>query len=217
MKNQIIFRPIIKKDYLAIEKIIREAWHYDEFCTSKIAKLLSKIFLSSCLSNQTFTLVALLKEQPIGIIMGKNIKKHKCPFKYRVKQGFNIFNLLIRKEGRKTAKIFKAVNNIDKVLLQQTNQDYQGELSFFAIDAQYRGLGLGKELFNLLISYMQEQQINRFYLYTDTSCNYHFYEHLGMMRRVEQTHCFKINNEKNVMHFFIYDYLCKKTVSTETV
>lgn len=64
---------------------------------------------------------------------------------------------------------------------------------------------------------MQEQQINRFYLYTDTSCNYHFYEHLGMMRRVEQTHCFKINNEKNVMHFFIYDYLCKKTVSTETV
>ena len=29
MKNQIIFRPIIKKDYLAIEKIIREAWHYD--------------------------------------------------------------------------------------------------------------------------------------------------------------------------------------------
>ncbi len=47
MKNQIIFRPIIKKDYLAIEKIIREAWHYDEFCTSKIAKLLSKIFLSS--------------------------------------------------------------------------------------------------------------------------------------------------------------------------
>lgn len=106
MKNQIIFRPIIKKDYLAIEKIIREAWHYDEFCTSKIAKLLSKIFLSSCLSNQTFTLVALLKEQPIGIIMGKNIKTHKCPFKYRVKQGFNIFNLLIRKEGRKTAKIF---------------------------------------------------------------------------------------------------------------
>ena len=77
MKNQIIFRPIIKKDYLAIEKIIREAWHYDEFCTSKIAKLLSKIFLSSCLSNQTFTLVALLKEQPIGIIMGKNIKTHK--------------------------------------------------------------------------------------------------------------------------------------------
>lgn len=79
MKNQIIFRPIIKKDYLAIEKIIREAWHYDEFCTSKIAKLLSKIFLSSCLSNQTFTLVALLKEQPIGIIMGKNIKHINVP------------------------------------------------------------------------------------------------------------------------------------------
>ena len=81
-------------------------------------------------------------------------------------------------------------------MLHQTNQDYQGELSFLQLMGWYRGLGLGKELFNLLISYMQEQQINRFYLYTDTSCNYHFYEHLGMMRRVEQTHCFKITMKK---------------------
>ena len=61
MKNQIIFRPIIKKDYLAIEKIIREAWHYDEFCTSKIAKLLSKIFLSSCFKQSNFYACCLAK------------------------------------------------------------------------------------------------------------------------------------------------------------
>ena len=39
------------KDFKALENIIRETWHYDEFSSPKTATKLAKVFLSSCLTN----------------------------------------------------------------------------------------------------------------------------------------------------------------------
>ena len=84
--------------------------------------------------------------------------------------------------------------------------DFQGEVSFFAIDENYRGLGIGKNLFESLLYYMKEQNIQQFYLFTDTSCNYGFYEHQGMRREHEKSLTMDIANQKQVMKFFIYSY-----------
>ena len=46
-------------------------------------------------------------------------------------------------------------------------------------------------------------------MFTDTSCNYGFYEHQGMRRRCEKEHLFHINGKAASMRFFIYD--CKRT------
>ena len=206
MKNQIIFRPIIKKDYLAIEKIIREAWHYDEFCTSKIAKLLSKIFLSSCLSNQTFTLVALLKEQPIGIIMGKNISEHKCPAHLSIRQRQSMEDLCATQEGRDAAEFYKTISEIDDTLLKQCEKTYQGEVAFFVVNAEYRGLGIGSKLFDAVLSYMKQEEIHDFYLFTDTSCNFSFYEYKEMKRQQVIKHQFTVQGKSFEFAFFLYDY-----------
>ena len=42
-------------------------------------------------------------------------------------------------------------------------------------------------------------------MFTDTSCNYGFYEHQGMKRRLEKKHVFNIKGQQAVMNFFIYD------------
>ena len=74
------------------------------------------------------------------------------------------------------------------------------------IDENYRGLGIGKNLFESLLYYMKEQNIQQFYLFTDTSCNYGFYEHQGMRREHEKSLTMDIANQKQVMKFFIYSY-----------
>lgn len=61
-------------------------------------------------------------------------------------------------------------------------------------------------LFQTALEYMKAQKINEFYLFTDTSCNYGFYEHQGMKRRCEQEHAFNINGQVVKMNFFIYDF-----------
>lgn len=198
-------RPFQKEDSPILEEIIRKTWHYDDFCSPKTAGKLAKIFLLSCLANQTFSRVAISDGVPVGILLGKNSAVHKCPLRCRLKQIFSIFSLLLSREGRNTAKIFQTVNGIDQQLLQESSLSYPAELALFAVDPSCRGKGIGTMLFQSFLDYLREHHLDSFYLYTDTSCNYGFYEHQGMKRRCEKSKSFHIKGQNAKMHFFIYD------------
>lgn len=206
MNEQIILREYQKTDHQALENIVREAWKYDRFCSPKTAAKMAKVYLSSCLTNQTFTKVAEINGEPVGIIMGKDIENHKCRLSLRMKWLKSIVSLYISKEGREISKIFAAVQGIDKALPSACKEKYKGELAFFAISEKCRGKGLGKKLFQTVVDYMKSQDISNFYLFTDTSCNYPFYEHMGLTRRCEKKQIIDIKGEKGDMTFFIYDY-----------
>lgn len=210
MSEQIIFREYQKADQKALENVVREAWQYDRFCSPKTAAKMAKVYLCSCLTNQTFTRVAVIDGAPVGIIMGKNIAKHKCPLSLRIKWIKSILSLYLSKEGREISKIFECVQGIDKELLSTYNKDYKGELAFFAINEKCRRKGLGRKLFQTVVDYMKSQDILEFYLFTDTSCNYPFYEHLGLNRRCEKKQIIDVKGEKGDMTFFIYDYQIKE-------
>lgn len=207
---QIILREIQHKDYKALENIIRKTWDYDKFCSPQTAAKLAKVYLNSCLANQTFTQVAVINNIPVGIIMGKNISTHKCSLKYHIKLFTSIISLFISKEGLLVYKFFNNINTIDKNLLNKTKKDYQGEVTFFAVDSNYRGKSIGKKLFKALLSYMKKQDVYDFYLFTDTSCNYSFYEYQGMKRVCYKKYSMNIHNQKSKIIFFLYEYCFKK-------
>lgn len=205
---QITFREYQKQDFEPLETIIRETWHYDDLSSPKTAGKLAKVFLSSCLTNYTFSKVAVLDGNVVGIILVNHIKKHKCSFSDRLLQIQSILSLYSSKEGRAVSKIFGSVNGIDKQLLNEINKIYPAELSLFALSSSCRGKGIGKKLFQAALEYMKQEHLKEFYLFTDTSCNYGFYEHQGMKRRSEKEHTFQIKGQQATMHFFIYDYQC---------
>ena len=103
-------------------------------------------------------------------------------------------------------KSFGNVNGIDKQLLNENNKTYPAELALFAVSSSCRGKGIGKMLFQSALNYMKQEKLKEFYLFTDTSCNYGFYEHQGMKRTLEKKHVFNIKGQQAVMNFFIYDY-----------
>lgn len=114
--------------------------------------------------------------------------------------------MAIAKEGREISRIFEYVQGIDKELLSSCDKDYKGELAFFAISEKCRGKGLGRKLFQTVVEYMKTKNISEFYLFTDTSCNYLFYEHLGLTRCCEKKQAIDVKGEKGDMTFFIYEY-----------
>lgn len=71
MDGQIVLREYQTSDHPALIGIIRETWQYDKFASPKAAQKLARAYLDSCLTNQTFTQVALVDEVPVGIIMSK--------------------------------------------------------------------------------------------------------------------------------------------------
>lgn len=208
MMKDLILREYQEVDRSALEDIIRETWKYDQFCSPKVAQKLARVYLDSCLTNQTFTRVAVIDHTPVGIIMGKNIRKHRCPWKLRMKWLRSVVSLYCSTEGRKVSKMFGGIQGIDQQLLSTCGKVYEGELSFFAIHANERGSGLGRTLFQSAVDYMKSQNISEFYLFTDTSCNYPFYDHLGLTRRCEVKQSIDANHKKGDMTFFLYDYHC---------
>ena len=58
-----------KNDFIALKNIIRKTWRYDEFSSPKTASRLADVFLRSCLTNYTFSRVAVLNGKPVGIIL----------------------------------------------------------------------------------------------------------------------------------------------------
>ena len=194
-----------KNDFIALKNIIRKTWRYDEFSSPKTASRLADVFLSSCLANQTYTRVAEIDGKPAGIIMAKNIEEHHAPLRYRIRQWRAILSVMLFKEGRKVSGIFGGVNDIDKALLAEAQTQYQGEVAFFAVSSSVRGKGVGKMLYRKMLDYMRAHSIEKFFLFTDTSCNYGFYEHQGMQRRCEKQKTFEIDGKKAEMTFFLYD------------
>lgn len=206
MTEEIILREYQKSDARYLAEIIRDTWKYGQLCSSKAADKLAKVYLNSCLANQTFTQVVLIDNIPAGIIMGKNIAAYRCPLKYRIPQILSILSLYLNKEARNVSRIFQAVTSIDEDLLKESGRSYDGEVAFFAVNSMYRGKGIGKKLFHSLTSYMKEQGLENFFLFTDTSCNYPFYEHQGMQRRCQISRSFEIGSRHSEMTFFLYDF-----------
>lgn len=203
-KQQVTFRDLEKSDFTIIEKIIIDTWHYEEFCKPNTARHMAKFYLQSCLTEQTFSKVALMNQQVVGIIMAKSEESHKGSFTHFYKPFIACLPLLITKEGRKTLKMFHSFYKIDQELLAQSSKTFSGELSFFVLDEKARGLGIGKALFRQAKAYLQSEKVKDFYLYTDSTCNYSFYEHEGLHRIGEKT--MHLPSQALDLHFFLYEY-----------
>ncbi len=210
MNESISLREFRESDRPALEQIIRETWNYDRFCSPQTAKKMAKVYLNSCLADQTYTQVAIAQNSPVGVIMAKNATTHRCSLHLRLIQLLSVFSLLSTGEGRSAFRLLWNVEQIDRELLDQCGP-YDGELAFFAVQKDWRGLGIGKALFQSVVKYMRSQGISAFYLFTDTSCNYEFYERQGMKRRVSKEHLMKMRSHIERFVFFLYDYQIETT------
>lgn len=203
--HRLKLRPFQKEDRPALLEVIRKTWHYDRFCSPKTAQKMAEVYLSSCLLKETFTQTALYDGTAVGIIVGKNLSACKASVSGRLRLCKAILSLCFCKEGRKVSKMFGGIESLDQVLLQRSGKTYGGELAFFALHPDYRGRGIGKKLFCKAMEYMAGEGIEEFYLYTDTSCSYQFYERQGMRRQCSQQQEVKVQGRSEKMTFFLYD------------
>ena len=158
-----------KNDFIALKNIIRKTWRYDEFSSPKTASRLADVFLSSCLTNYTFSRVAVLNGKPVGIILVKDIARHTCPLPNRFRQLRAVLSLYLTKEGRAVSKIFENVTGIDRELLRESGKNYPAELALFVVSPSCRGQGVGKALFEAALDYTGQQKLDEIYLFTDTT------------------------------------------------
>ena len=65
-------------------------------------------------------------------------------------------------------------------------QSTQAELLLFMVNPAVKGHGVGGALWNALLQGFRANGVHAFYLHTDTSCDYTYYEHHGLQRVAER-------------------------------
>ncbi len=74
----------------------------------------------------------------------------------------------------------------------------------FLVSKESRGLGVGKALISQTFDYMKDFNVESLYLYTDTRCNYGFYDSQNFKRLNEKKVYFDSLNDS--LDIFLYSY-----------
>lgn len=130
--NAVIYRPYKRQDFKAVSSIINIIWKHESYYSPKTAVRLSEAYLRLCLTEQTFTQVALADGKPIGIIMGNHIRRHRCPLVLRLQAGWSVLVLSMTAEGRRSWRFLEEIDRIYAALLSGQPQEYRGRTVFFS-------------------------------------------------------------------------------------
>ena len=200
----IAYRTIQPSDYPALGRIIVETWQFDQMVGSaRSADHFGQSYLLSCLLQQTFTCVALVDGQPAGIIVGSDRRRGRrrwhwgAWFRALCHTVPLLFDSSFRRAGRTWSGYGEALAALDR----QVDIPFAAEVSLFLVGAPYRGLGLGKALYQRLLDEFDRTGVGPFFLHTDTGCNYPFYERQGLVRLAEAATAFSYAGVEHVTVF----------------
>ncbi|PEA81941.1 GNAT family N-acetyltransferase [Bacillus pseudomycoides] len=206
--DKVIYRSLVKEDYESVKELIGEAFGFTEFIKDKkFLDSILNIYLQSCILGSSFSKVAEKNNKIIGVILGDSKKD-----KNRLKKAYNTLSLaytmlkvfMTNKKNKKFIKEFSEVQDTYKELIQGKEDDFQGCIQLFIVSGESRGLGVGKALMKHLFHYMKSMDVKSLYLYTDTRCNYGFYDSQNFERINEKEIDF--DSMKASLNIFLYRY-----------
>lgn len=206
--DKIIYRDLMQKDYDTIKKLIAEAFGFGEFIKDEVLlDTVTGFYLQECVDDSSFSKVAEKNNKVIGLILGK-AKDDKISLK-------NIHNttkideteigkILADEKNRKVIKEFAKIQEVYKEIIKGREDKFEGCIQLFIVSKEARGFGIGKTLLNYLSEYMKSMNVSSLYLYTDTRCNYGFYDSQNFKRLAEKELAFDSINES--INVFLYGY-----------
>lgn len=208
--SEVIYKQIKKCDYKEIEAIINESFGlYKYFNNPKVLKTVLKVYLQSCLAEETFSCVAEKDNKVIGVILGNaksdySLLKHLKPI---VMMGWYSLVMAVQAISTKESiSDYKRMHKIYHELLVSSGKEFDGVLTLFAVTENSRGLGVGKKLVANLREYLKSTKTNEIYLYTDSSCNVGFYDSQGFKRIGTKDMQITKEDEQVNMDVYLYGY-----------
>ncbi|CEO35932.1 GNAT family N-acetyltransferase [Paraclostridium sordellii] len=206
--KRVIYRNIIDSDYEIIKQLIGDAFGFTEFIKDKeLLDIVLSGYLQDCILDSSFSKVAQMDDKVIGFILGnaKKDKNHISNCGNTLNFNNNEIDLMISNEENKNLlKEFSKFTDTYKELIKKKENTFQSCIQLFVVSRESRGLGVGKNLIKYLFDYMKSMDVKSLYLFTDTRCNYGFYDSQNFNRIDEKEVYFdSIGSSLNI---FLYSY-----------
>ncbi len=170
-------------------------------------KKMALLYLRNCLTRSDVIIVAQIDGEPAGLISWRITGTNKKHFLRFILWMTSLIKVAVTKEGRKMLEYSARLEESnDKLLFCDENiQNYGAEISLFIIDERYRGLNIGRKLLEDAEKQMKRAGVQRYYLFTDTQCNYGFYDHMGLIRSNELKETYFVSGKSEELVHFLYE------------
>jgi len=209
--DKMIFRDIHCADLPKIREIVGESWDWAYlFEKQEALEATLGLYLNMALHKSSFTKVAVFNNQPVGVIMG--YVKGDEPIGRLLMDDSALYALMLLTATTKDRKaiyeyLSKTLNTYDR-LLEMADIPYDASLVFLAVSKKVRGLNIGKHLWFELLDYFKQRSVQSAYLFSDTECNFGFYDHMGFTKRASLEADFVFNGEPEDFEqtIFLYDF-----------
>ncbi|WP_026181925.1 GNAT family N-acetyltransferase [Alloscardovia criceti] len=198
MNQSVLVRPAEEKDFDQLSHIMFHTWYEMDMeqasaHTTQLLHALSRYDVAHYLETSTHALVAIdeahstaQQDHVLGVAMWRNDadwRAHISQKSVAASELQKIDNL--RRMDADFEKMYQefsedAQRTVD--LARHAAAQSEAELRLFMIASQARGRGVGKKLLSRAENSMRTSGARQYYLYTDSECDYSFYDYKGMKR-----------------------------------
>lgn len=180
------YREYESEDFLAVLQMILDTWKFSDWIPGENAKTSGVYYLLEILASSSKVWVATQQDEVVGVIGVKDTHIQNFHPIYELKKSLAYCQIMTRKEGRNKFLQFIQTDGLDQELLHSVKHHFDAELTLLIVKEGHKGEGIGNTLYNTFLNYLNLQRLSNFFVFTDSSCNYPFYEHKGLRREAEK-------------------------------
>ncbi|ADL51246.1 GNAT family N-acetyltransferase [Clostridium cellulovorans] len=208
---QIELRELERKDYDKAIEFAIEGMHFNRYTENKKELYMyGKYFLYMEMQRATQMIAAYMGKKLVGLVLA-DVKGE--PKSYRsIWKGLyvKIMELIMKIIGKGRASSYEEAN---RKMLQNYKKkaDVDGEICFVAADPNIQGKGIGSYMMKEL---EQREAGKLLYLFTDSNCTYHFYEHRGFQQVGSQDIMLQLGRKEVPLTCFLFSkqMMCRNEV-----
>ena len=188
------------KDYDIARQFAIEGMNLNRYTSySYELYIYSKYFLYLELLKSTQILAAYEGDKLVGILMAQIKDEPTKVNSFWLSAYVKSIDFIINK-FYKGQNIYANTNN-EMFEEYKKNNEPNGEITFFAVDPNTRGKGIG----TLLLKELEKiEKGKKLYLFTDSGCTYQFYDHRGFSKEQERNIVLPIHDKDTSLTCFLY-------------
>lgn len=181
-QTTVSFRAMESHDFNDLLKLVIDTWHYRTWVPAQLVEPMADYFLCDMLARSSNITVAIQQEQVVGMIAYSTDIQTTMQQAIAHKQVAALRQILNALTPENVFTKFIETMELDERLLSAQKKKYDGTINLFIVNQAASGHGIGGKLYQRFISQMSDQQKTDFYLFTDSSSNFRFYEHQGLKK-----------------------------------
>lgn len=180
----VTYREIGKSDYPALKTLINSMERLDERAGDPyLTERALSAYLREILASATIGKVAVHQGEVVGVIFGsaKGQRKRYQPWRNRAGYIIDALRMLVSNQANRRFALSyqRGIAAVYQRLIAGKKHRYDGAIDLFVVLPGHQGLHIGTTLLDDILDYFRRVGGNRIYLYTDTNCNYGYYDHKG--------------------------------------